>query len=50
MEPILYEGVLMGLGATVVMNFWALLLYRSARIALHNWALVGRWTMYLPCG
>ena len=50
MESLLYTGVLMGLGATVLMDFWALLLYRLARVALPNWALVGRWVMYLPCG
>ena len=40
----------MGLDATVLMDLWALLLYRLARVALPNWALVGRWVMYLPRG
>ena len=50
MESLLYTGVLMGLGATVLMDFWVLLLYRLARVVLPNWALVGRWVMCLPRG
>ena len=50
MESLLYTGVLMGIGATVLMDFWALLLYRLAWVALPNWALVGRRAMCLPRG
>ncbi|WP_112322755.1 DUF2938 domain-containing protein [Oceanibium sediminis] len=36
-------GVAMGLGATLAMDLWALLLNRLAGQKLPNWAAVGRW-------
>ena len=50
METLLYTGVLMGLGATVLIDLWALVLQRLAQVALPNWAMVGRWVMHLPRG
>ena len=32
----------MGLGATVLIDIWALLLQRMAQVALPNWGMVGR--------
>ena len=42
MVTLLYTGALMGLGATVLIDLWALVLQRLARVALPNWAMVGR--------
>ena len=50
MVTLLYTGALMGLGATVLIDLWALVLQRLARVALPNWAMVGRWVMHLPRG
>ena len=50
MITLLYTGALMGLGATVLIDLWALVLQRLARVPLPNWAMVGRWVMHLPRG
>jgi hypothetical protein len=50
MQTILCTGILMGLGATVLIDIWALLLQRMAQVALPNWGMVGRWVMHLPRG
>ena len=50
MVTLLYTGALMGLGATVLIDLWALVLQRLARVPLPNWAMVGRWVMHLPRG
>lgn len=43
-------GVLLGIGATVAMDLWAILLNKTAGIALPNWANVGRWFWHLTKG
>lgn len=43
-------GALMGIGATVAMDVWAMLLKRLAGQNLPNWALVGRWFWHLRHG
>ena len=43
-------GILMGIGATVLMDIWAVTLNRMAGVALPNWAMVGRWFAHLPQG
>jgi len=44
------SGVIIGVGATVAMDVWALLLRRFFGIAALNYALVGRWLAYIPRG
>ncbi|CAA0092511.1 Uncharacterised protein [BD1-7 clade bacterium] len=39
-----------GLGATLVMDTWALFLQRVFNIASLNYAFVGRWVLYMPKG
>lgn len=46
----IYGAVLVGLGATLVMDLWALLLQRACNIAPPNYCLVGRWVSYMPAG
>ena len=41
-------GLVMGLGGTMLMDIWALLLNRFAGMALPNWGAVGRWVLCLP--
>lgn len=46
----LVYAVLIGMGATVVMDLWALLLKRCFGIPSLNYAMVGRWIGHLPRG
>jgi len=41
------EGILMGLGATLAMDIWAVLLGRAGVTARPNWAMPGRWLGHL---
>jgi len=43
-------AVLIGAGATAVMDIWGILRQRLFGIALTNYGLVGRWLAYLPRG
>lgn len=43
-------AVLIGVGATVIMDLWALCLKRFFGIPSLNYAMVGRWLVYLPRG
>jgi hypothetical protein len=40
----------MGLGATALLDLWAMALNRIFGFPLPNWALVGRWVLHLPKG
>ena len=44
------RAVAIGVGATVVMDLWALLLQRLFAIPPSNWAMVGRWVGHLTNG
>lgn len=44
------KAVLIGAGATALLDLWALFLARAFGIAPPNWALVGRWVGHLPSG
>jgi len=44
------HAVAVGIGATVVLDAWALLLQRAWGIRPLDWALVGRWIGHLPRG
>ena len=42
--------ILIGLGATLTTDLWALFLKRAFKIAAPNYCLVGRWLRYMPEG
>jgi len=44
------EAVLVGLGATLLIDLWALLLRRAFSIPSLNYCLLGRWVLYIPGG
>lgn len=46
----LISAILIGLGATLTTDLWALFLKRAFNIASSNYCLVGRWLRYMPEG
>ncbi|MBU3005339.1 DUF2938 domain-containing protein [Paraglaciecola arctica] len=46
----LFCVILIGIGATAVMDLWAIARAQLFNIPPTNWALVGRWIAYLPGG
>jgi hypothetical protein len=44
------EAVLVGLGATFLIDLWALFLRRAFSIPSLNYCLLGRWVLYMPDG
>jgi hypothetical protein len=46
----LMSAVLIGLGATLTTDLWALFLKRAFKIAAPNYCLVGRWLRHMPEG
>ncbi|KAF0192325.1 MAG: hypothetical protein FD165_950 [Gammaproteobacteria bacterium] len=46
----IYGAILVGLGATLFMDLWALILRRAFNIALPNYCFVGRWLRHMPTG
>jgi len=44
------KSVLIGIGATALMDVWALFLHAAFKMPLPNWALVGRWFCCLTQG
>lgn len=47
---VLWKGVVIGFGATVFMDLWAIFLWKAAGQSRPNWALVGRWFWHLKNG
>lgn len=47
---LLWKGIAIGVGATVLMDIWALLLWKGFRQSRPNWAPVGRWFWHLRAG
>lgn len=47
---LLVKGVVIGIGATVLMDIWAVLLWKAFGQARPNWAPVGRWFWHLKSG
>ena len=45
--PLLFSKILIGLGATLTFDLWALLLKHHFKIAPSNFCLVGRWIQYM---
>lgn len=50
MSDFIFRALVIGIGATVVLDLWALLLNRLFGFGLPNWAMVGRWVGHLPSG
>jgi hypothetical protein len=50
MEILMYQSVLLGVGATVFMDFWSILQKRLLGIPSLNFALVGRWIGHMAKG
>jgi hypothetical protein len=46
----LVSAILIGLGATLTIDLWTLLLKRAFKITAPNYCLVGRWLRYMPEG
>ena len=46
----LISTILIGLGATLITDIWALFLKHAFKIAAPNYCLVGRWFRYMPEG
>lgn len=49
-ESIVLFTLMVGIGATVVLDLWALVLRHTLGIAGANWGIVGRWLMGLGSG
>lgn len=47
MTDIVWRAVAIGIGATVAMDLWAIVLNRVFGIGLPNWGLVGRWVWHI---
>lgn len=47
---LLVKGVVVGFGATVLMDVWAILLWKAFGQSRPNWAPVGRWFWHLKNG
>jgi hypothetical protein len=45
-----FLGRSLAIGATALLDLWALFLNRAFAIPLANWAVIGRWFAYLPQG
>ena len=50
MLEVIGRSLAIGIGATALLDLWALFLNRVFGIPLANWAMVGRWFAYLPRG
>ncbi len=50
LAPSLIGAILIGLGATLSTDLWALFLKRVFKITSPNYCLVGRWLRYMPDG
>ncbi len=50
MLNLIINGTLIGLGATIIMDIWALVLTQFPGQSRPNWGLVGRWFWHLRKG
>jgi hypothetical protein len=47
---VIIRATLIGIGATALIDLWALALNRAFGISLPDYAMVGRWLGYMPAG
>jgi Protein of unknown function (DUF2938) len=50
MTDFLWHALLIGIGATAILDLWALFLKAAFSQPLPNWGLVGRWFAHIPRG
>jgi len=50
MLDIIWRGVVIGMGATILMDIWAVILWKAFGQGAPNWAPVGRWFWHLQHG
>jgi hypothetical protein len=50
MFDLLWRGAVIGFGATVLMDLWAVLLWKAFNQGAPNWAMPGRWCWHLQYG
>ena len=50
MFDVVWRSVAIGIGATALIDVWAIVLNRAFGLALPNWGLVGRWVWHLQSG
>ncbi|QCK86160.1 DUF2938 domain-containing protein [Phreatobacter aquaticus] len=50
MWDFIYRSLVMGIGATALIDIWSIVLQRVAGIPPANWAMVGRWVGHLARG
>lgn len=50
MLEVIGRSLAIGVGATALLDLWALFLNRAFGLPLANWAMVGRWFAHLPRG
>ena len=48
--PFLIRTILIGLGATLTTDVWAMFLKRAFKVTPPNYRMVGRWILYVPEG
>src|SRR5687767_5903719 len=46
----IFAAIAIGLGATLTIDIWALVLRRAFDIPSLNYCLLGRWVLYFPSG
>jgi hypothetical protein len=50
MSDYLWRAIVIGAGATALMDLWAIVLKTAFGLPLPNWGMVGRWFAHLPRG
>jgi hypothetical protein len=50
MFDLIWRGVVIGIGATILMDVWAVILWKVFGQGAPNWAPVGRWCWHLKSG
>ncbi|WEZ82340.1 DUF2938 domain-containing protein [Rhizobium sp. 32-5/1] len=50
MVDLLLRGIVIGIGATILMDVWAIVLWKIFGESRPNWGPVGRWFWHLPRG
>lgn len=50
MPELIFKSIVIGVGATALMDLWAIFLNVVFKIPLPNWALAGRWFCGLTQG
>jgi hypothetical protein len=48
--PVILAAIVVGIGATMAIDLWNLLLKRAFRIPSLNYCLLGRWLRHMPAG